>query len=141
VGACLEANDHEHFLRAVEQVERHYTEARRIHLILDRGPSHIDHHTHAFFSGHPRIRAIYTPAHASWLNQAELLLRAFSDKYLDRFDPGSREDLIDHLMASWPEYNERFAHPFEWSWTRRDMRVRAEAKGSAICSRTYAIVH
>jgi hypothetical protein len=40
-GTCLEANDHEHFLQAVEQVERHYAEARRLHLILDRGPSHM----------------------------------------------------------------------------------------------------
>jgi hypothetical protein len=31
-----------------------------------------------------------------------LLLRAPSDKYLGRFDHGSRQDLIDHLMANWP---------------------------------------
>lgn len=140
-GTCLEANDHEHFLRAVEQVERHFAGARRLHLILDRGPSHIDHHTRAYFAGHPRLRAIDTPARASWLNQAELLLRAFSDKYLGRYDPLSRQDLIDHLMASWPEYNERYAHPFAWSWTRRDLRDWAGRAGAAICSRTYATVH
>ena len=60
----------------------------------------------------PRLRAFYTPPHASWLNQAEWLLRAFSDKYLKRFDAKSRQHLIDHVHASWPEYHRRLAHPF-----------------------------
>lgn len=87
------------------------------------------------------MRAVYAPAPASWLNQAELLLRAFTDKYLDRCDCESRQQLIDHLNSSWPEYNHRFAHPFAWSWTRRQMYAWAEKKGAAICTKTYATVH
>jgi hypothetical protein len=139
-GWCLDKNDHEHFLWCVRQVDRRYRRARRIHLIMDNGSSHIDHHTKAYFAAHPRLRAVYTPTHASWLNQAELLLRAFTDKYLDRFDCHSRHQLIDHLNASWPEYNRRFAHPFKWSWTRRQMYTWAEKKGVAICTKTYATV-
>jgi hypothetical protein len=33
--------------------------------------------------------AFFALKHGSWLNQAELLLRAFSEKYLKRFDPPS----------------------------------------------------
>jgi len=55
-----------------------------------------------------------------------LLLRAFSAKYLTRFDPEPRQHLIDHLQASWPEYNERFAHPFKWSWTRQHLHAWAQ---------------
>lgn len=140
-GCCIEANDHDHFLWGVRQVERRYGKARRIHLIMDNGPSHIDGHTKAYFANHPRIRAIYTPAHASWLNQAELLLRAFTGKYLNRFDCNSRQELIDHLNASWPEYNEHYAHPFTWSWSSRQMYDWAEKKGALICTKTYATVH
>ena len=140
-GWGVEKNDHEHFLWCVRQVERRYRRARRVHLIMDNGASHIDHHTKAYFAAHPHLRALYTPAHASWLNQAELLLRAFTDKYLDRFDCESRQQLIDHLNASWPEYNKRFAHPFTWSWTRRQMYAWAEKKGATICTKTYATVH
>lgn len=140
-GWCIDKNDHEHFLWCVRQVARSYRHARRLHLIMDNGGSHIDHHTAAYFATHPRLRVVYTPAHASWLNQAELLLRAFTDKYLDRFDCESRQQLIDHLNASWPEYNRRFAHPFDWSWTRRDLYAWAEKKGAAICTKTYATVH
>ena len=108
---------------------------------MDNGGSHIAHATQRYFARRPRLRVLYTPAHASWLNQAELLLRAFTEKYLERFDAESRQHLIDHLNASWREYNHRFAHPFEWSWTRRDMYAWAAKKGYRIRSQTYATVH
>jgi DDE superfamily endonuclease len=139
-GCCLEANDHTHFLEALGRLARRYPRARRLHVILDNGSSHIAHDTRAYLASHPRLRAFYTPPHASWLNQAELLLRAFSEKYLDRFEPWSRPHLIEHLNASWPEYNQRFAHPFRWSWTCRDLYAWARKKGSLICTKTDATV-
>ena len=36
-GCCLDANDHEHFLWGVRQLQRRYARARRIHLIMDNG--------------------------------------------------------------------------------------------------------
>jgi transposase len=140
-GCCLDANDHEHFLKALSRLVRCYPRARRLHLILDNGASHIAQATTAYVADHPRLRAFYTPPHASWLNQAELLLRALADKYLQRFDAQSRQHLIDHLEASWPEDNRRFAHPFTWSWSCRDLYAWARQKGTAICTNTYATVH
>jgi transposase len=140
-GCCLEANDHAHFLGALGRLVRRYPRAQRLHLILDNGSSHIAQETKAYLASHPRLRAFYTPPHASWLNQAELLLRAFSDKYLRRSDSLSRQQLIDHLEASWPEYNRRFAHPFTWSWSCRDLYAWARKKAAVICSKTYATVH
>jgi transposase len=140
-GCCLEANDHEHFLWALGRLVRRYPGARRLHLMMDNGSSHIARETKAYFGSHPRRRAFYTPPHASWLNQAELLLRAFSEKDLKRFDPVSRQHLIAHLEASWPESNRRFACPFDWSWSCRDLYAWAQKKGSFICTQTYATVH
>ncbi|MCA1607236.1 MAG: IS630 family transposase [Acidobacteria bacterium] len=140
-GCCLERNDHDHFLWGMRQIVRRYRNAWRIHLIMDNGGSHIDQHTRGYFAAQPRLRALYTPSHASWLNQAELLLRAFTAKYLRRYDAVSRQSLINHLNASWPEYNERYAHPFEWSWTRRQMYAWAEHKGALICTKTFATNH
>ena len=100
-----------------------HRDARRIHLIWDNGPSHTARQTNDFLRTHyPHVRVIFTPAHASWLNQAELLLRAFAERYLRRGDWASRDELIEHLDASWPEYNRFYAHPFTWSWTRAKMR-------------------
>jgi len=139
---CLDKNDHQHFLWALRQISRRWSRAQRIHLIMDNGSSHIDHHTRSYLSNHERFRPLYTPAHASWLNQAELLLRAFTDRYLKHFEASSRQYLIDHLNASWPEYNDRYAHPFHWSWTRRQLHDWAAKKQPiSICTKTYATVH
>ena len=63
-----------------------------------------------------------TPAHASWLNQAELLNHAFDGRYLKRGSWSNREEYIAHVAASCPEYNRNYAHPFEWTWTNQKMR-------------------
>jgi len=120
-GWCLDANDSAHLQPALKQLFHAHRHARRIHLIWDGGPSHTAGDTRGFLGRYPRVRPLRTPAHASWLNQAELLLRAFRERYLKRGDWASRLDLVHHLDQSWPEYNKLFAHPFTWSWTRSKM--------------------
>jgi hypothetical protein len=142
--SCLDANNHEHFLWALHQIARRWRRASGIHLVMDNGASHIDHHTRQYLDSHERFRPLYTPSHASWLNQAELLLRAFADKYLKHFESRSRQHLIEHLDASWPEYNQWYAHPFNWSWSRRQMHQWCSHLANrelAICSETFATVH
>ena len=141
LGWGLDKNAHAQFLWGVRQLERCYPKARRLQLIMDNGGSHIAHETPRSFARRPHLRVLYTPAHAAWLKQAELLLGAFTAKSLDRFAPASRQHLIAHLTRSGPEYNRRFAPPFEWAWTRRDLYVWAAKKGYEICSKTYATVH
>jgi hypothetical protein len=121
-GWCLEHNDSASLRAVLPQLLWEHRDARRIHLIWDEGSSHIAHPTRSFLSSYyPQVRVLFTPAHASWLDQAELLLRAFGARYLQRGDWASRSELIDHLNASWPEYNRLYAHPFTWSWTRTKM--------------------
>lgn len=141
-GTCLGANDSAHFIPAVERAlgQRRYRHVTRIHLILDHGASHIAQATQAWFAQRSSLRVLYTPAHASWLDQAELLLRAFGDRYLAHLDVPSRHALITHLDASWREYNRYYAHPFSWSWTRRDLHTWV-ARGLRISAQTSATVH
>ncbi len=113
-GWCLEHNDSQHLCQVLPQLFEYYPEVRRFHLIWDNGPSHIADHTHRFLRQY-RHRVVFTPVHAFWLNQAELLLGAFAERYLKRGDWHSRQQLIEHLKASWPEYNCLYAHPFTWS--------------------------
>jgi hypothetical protein len=121
-GWCLEHNDSASLRAVLPQLLWEHRDARRIHLIWDGGSSHIAHPTRSFLSSYyPQVRVLFTPAHASWLDQAELLLRAFGARYLQRGDWASRDELIEHLNASWPEYNRLYAHPFTWSWTRTKM--------------------
>jgi len=122
-GWCLERNDSEHLAPVLEELFDELSDAKRIHLIWDGGSSHVSQDTQRLLRGYrPKVRVLVTPPHASWLNQAELLLRAFSHRYIHRGDWDSRVRLVQHLDTAWHEYNRLFAHPFNWSWTRRDMR-------------------
>jgi hypothetical protein len=120
---CLDKNDGEHFRPAVRRLLHPYGWAKRIHLIIDNGPSHTSDDTTAFFRDlSPRIHVLFTPVDASWLNQAESLLEAFSERYLLRGNWNCRDQMIQHILDSQSDYNQRFAHPFQWEWSCRQFR-------------------
>lgn len=127
---CLDKNDSEHLFRALPALLRPFHSFRRVHLVWDGGPSHTSAATTSFLRSRygSWLRILRTPAHASWLNQAEILLKSFEVRYLQRGDWTSRQHLIDHLYDSTPEYNRLWAHPVQWSWTRRDLRNWAQKK-------------
>lgn len=140
---CLEANDGAHFRPALQRYLNRFGAYVGIYLVMDNGSSHIAVDTRTLLQGlkGPWVRVCYTPPHASWLNQAELLLGAFSARYLQRGSWDSRQAMMDHLEGSWMEYNELFAHPFAWSWTRLDFRQWVEKKRDAIPCNTSATGH
>ena len=112
---CLDRNDGEHFRPAICRLLHPYSWARRIHLIIDNGPSHMSDDTVAFFHDlSPRIHVLFTPINASWLNQAESLLEAFAERYLLRGSWCTRTRMIQHILDGQAEYNDRYAHPFNW---------------------------
>jgi len=118
---CLDKNDGEHFRPAVGRLLHPYSWAKRIHLVMDNGSSHISGDTTEFFADlAPRVHVLFTPSNASWLNQAEALLEAFDERYLLRGSWGDRATMIQHILDSKQDYNQHFAHPFDWQWTARD---------------------
>jgi hypothetical protein len=120
---CLDKNDGEHFRPALCRLLHPYGWAKRIHLIIDNGSSHTSNDTTTFFRElSPRIHVLFTPANASWLNQAESLLEAFSERYLVRGNWISRTQMVEHIVASKADYNHHFAHPFHWEWSCHDFR-------------------
>ena len=117
---CLDKNDGEHFRPAVRRLLHPYSWANRIHLIIDKGSSHISDDTTEFFDDlSPRVHVMFTPTNASWLNQAESLLEAFSERYLIRGSWCHRATMIQHIMDSTQEYNQYFARRFDWQWSCR----------------------
>jgi transposase len=121
--AFLGQNNQEHYIPELQAFRRQHKELRGVFLIQDGGPSHIGTQTQEYFhrsDGWWKPR--YTPANASWLNQAEILIHAFKHYYLKRASWKTQEEFKTHVMASWPEYNHRYAHPIEWTWTNQKMR-------------------
>lgn len=139
---CLDKNDGEHFRPATGRLLHPYSRAKRIHLIIDNGPSHSSGDTTAFFRDlSPRIHVLLTPVDASWLNQAESLLEAFSERYLLRGSWSSRALMIQHILNSQRDYNQHFAHPFDWEWSCRDFKYWLNNTPSLIRCRTSAPSH
>lgn len=123
VGHCIEKNDAEHYIESLECLRSAHRDAKGVYLIQDNGSSHTAQATKEYFARDPEWwRPRYTPSHCSWLNQAELLIGAFSKRYLRGSSWSSADELSHHLNASWPEYNQRYARPFEWTWSRPKMR-------------------
>jgi hypothetical protein len=120
----LARNDADGYVWALRQLRADYGHLRGVYLIHDGGPSHTAADTAAYLDGcggwwRPRL----TPAHASWLNQSELLNNAFGGRYLKRGSWPDRATFVEHVRASGLEYNRIYAHPFEWAWTNRKMRA------------------
>jgi hypothetical protein len=121
--AFLASNDAEHYLPELQLFHRQHKELRGVFLIQDGGASHIAGGTQRYFTeSQGWWKPRYTPANASWLNQAEILIHAFKHYFLKRASWKSQEEFKIHVLASWPEYNHRYAHPFEWTWTNQKMR-------------------
>ena len=121
--AFLTSNDAKHYLPELELFHRRHKELRGVFLVQDGGSSHIAGCTQRYFAASQGWwRPRYTPANASWLNQAEILIHAFKHYYLKRASWKSQAEFKTHVLASWPEYNHRYARPFEWTWTNQKMR-------------------
>jgi hypothetical protein len=115
--------DAKHYIRELRAFRRRHRHIKGVFLVQDGDPSHTAAATAAYSKGcsgwwRPR----FTPVHASWLNQAEPLIEAFAYHYLKRGSWATREKLIKRVVASGPEYNRLYAHPFEWYWTNHKMR-------------------
>jgi hypothetical protein len=120
---CLREKNALRYIQALKGFRRRHHRLRGAFLIQDGDPSHTAGRTRAYFAeARSWWRPRWTPAHASWLDQAELLIGAFGRRYLKRGSWNSPQEFLDHLNASWPEYNSRYAHPFEWYWTNSKMR-------------------
>jgi DDE superfamily endonuclease len=121
--ACLDAKSAQRYVRELRAFRHRHRHLHGIYLIHDNDPTHTAAQTRDYLtncSGWWRCR--FTPVHASWLDEAELLLGAFGYHYLKRGSWRSRAEFIDYVGQAWPEYNRLYAHPFEWTWSSQRMR-------------------
>ena len=64
-----------------------------------------------------RFRFLYTPLHASWVNQVELWFGVLQRRCLTRGSFASVEELRAAVLAFVSYWNETAGHPFHWSFT------------------------
>jgi len=114
----------ESFNRLVEDVMRQepYASAKRVFWIVDNGSSHRGQTSiKRFKEKWPKCVLVHLPVHASWLNQIEIYFSILQRKVLTPNDFNSLELLADTIIAFQKRY-ECTAKPFEWKFTRDDLK-------------------
>jgi hypothetical protein len=115
----------EPFNRLVDQVMRTepYASARHVYWIVDNGSSHRGRASiERLQSRWPNLRLIHLPVHASWLNQIEIYFSIVQRKVLAPSDFTSLDQVAQRLLAFQHHY-EQLATPFQWKFTRTDLRA------------------
>lgn len=68
-----------------------------------------------------RIRFVYTPKHASWLNQIELWFSILVRRLLKRASFTSVEELKQRILSFIDYFNTTLAKPFKWTYKGRPL--------------------
>lgn len=68
-----------------------------------------------------RIRFVYTPKRASWLNQIEIWFSILVRRLLKRASFSSTQDLRQRILAFIEYFNKTLAKPFKWTYTGRTL--------------------
>jgi hypothetical protein len=118
--------DWAHAIRAL--LDAHYAEAKVVRLVLDNLNTHALSSLYETFEPAEarrlakRLEIHHTPKHGSWLNIAEIELRALSQQCLDR-----RIDQLSKLqgeVARWEQERNESTVAVNWRFTAPDARIR-----------------
>lgn len=120
---CFDSKSADRYVRELKAFRHRHRHVRRVYLIHDNDSTRVAQKTSDYLEGSREWwQSRFTPVHASWLDEAELLIGAFGNRYLKRGSWRSRTEFIDYMAEAWPEYNRLHAHPFEWTWSSQKMR-------------------
>ncbi len=88
---------------------------RQIIAIMDNLSTHKSKDTKAWLKAHPHWRFVFTPNHASWLNQVECVFSILARRLLKRGHFDTPEDLAEQMLA-FVETRNQTATPFTWTY-------------------------
>ena len=123
-GQCLKTTGIEPYHSLVDLVMKQepYKSANRVFWITDNGSSHRGKTSvQRLVEWYPNAIQIHTPVHASWLNQIEIYFSIVQRKVLSPNEFDSLTELEEILM-SFQEYYEKISQPFEWKFTKDDLK-------------------
>jgi len=83
--------------------------------ICDNLSTHKTAEVRAWLASHPRWRLVFTPNHASWLNQVECFFSILARRLLRHGQFSGPEDLSTQMLAFVEHYN-LTARPFAWTY-------------------------
>jgi len=103
----------------MEQIARRYPR-KQVYVVWDNLNIHYDgtdHRWSRFNRRHgKRFQFVYTPKHASWMNQVEIWFSILQRRLLKHGDFGSSEAQAARILAFIDHRNRWERHPFRWTW-------------------------
>jgi transposase len=88
-----------------------------LHIVSDNLKTRTAPATLEWMEQHPgRVRWHFLPTHASWLNQIEIWFSVLQRKSLSRGSWRSYAELERHILNFIRTYNQRWAHPYRWTY-------------------------
>lgn len=103
-------------LRFLDQLEAEIPAGKEVIAISDNLSTRTTKEVTDWLADHPRWRFVFTPKHASWLNQVEIFFSILARRLLKRGAFTSESDLAQQMLAFVETYNQT-ARPFNWTYT------------------------
>jgi transposase len=104
------------FIEFLDQLETEIPEGQRVIAILDNLSTHKTAAVGAWLEEHSRWELVFTPKHASWLNQVEIFFSILTRRLLKHGQFSGPEDLATQMLA-FVEHHNLTARPFAWTHT------------------------
>jgi transposase len=103
-------------LRFLDQLETEIPAGRHVIAISDNLSTRTTQEVTDWLADHPRWRFVFTPKHASWLNQVEIFFSILARRLLKHGAFANETDLAQQMLAFVETYNQT-ARPFNWTYT------------------------
>ncbi|MCA1698889.1 MAG: IS630 family transposase [Actinobacteria bacterium] len=104
------------FITFLDQLDGEIPTSQQVIAVLDNLSTHKTQAVQTWLDAHPRWRFVFTPKHASWLNQVEMFFSILARRPLKHGAFTSAHDLAVQMLAFVEHYN-LTAKPFAWTYT------------------------
>jgi transposase len=108
------------FIAFLDQLDGEIPAGQQVIAVLDNLSTHKTQAVQAWLDEHPRWRLVFTPKHASWLNQVEMFFSILARRLLRHGQFTDRDDLAAQMLAFVEHYN-LAAKPFRWTYTGKPL--------------------
>ncbi len=104
------------FIAFLDQLEAEIPPGQQVIAILDNLSTHKTPNVQTWLAQHPRWQMVFTPKHASWLNQVEIFFSILTRRLLKQGQFSDTNDLATQMLA-FVELHNLTARPFSWTYT------------------------
>jgi transposase len=104
------------FIAFLDQLDTEIPAGQQVIAVLDNLSTHKTQAVQAWLDEHRRWQMVFTPKHASWLNQIEIFFSILTRRLLKHGQFTDPDDLATQMLA-YVEHHNLTARPFAWTYT------------------------